>query len=200
MVDESLVPGVKSDTGQGAAGAHAVSVEPPAPKPTEVQEKPVVAKREVARADESEEEMVQVPKKTLETILKRVDALEDDNKVLKQVADKGRMARVEALRAQGKLVKSVRVGQLHGKFVVGWKLIEDDVHFEGDKLIEKQTIRVFFEDKSNEDIGVRAFANETGNIEGEVISESKDRDGNISLLVQLPDGKELTIGQNFINI
>lgn len=198
----------KEDTGQGRAGEHAVSVAPPTPTATEpvapVVEPPKTratrATRPNADAPEEEEEMVSVPKKTLDSILKRLDSVEDKNKILESVADKGRMARVEQLRAQGKLVKSVRVGKIGDKFVIGWKLIEDDVHFDNEgKLVEVQTIKVFYEDKSTAEFNVRNFANSMERIEGEVTSEGKDRDGNITLVVLFPDGNEITVNQTFIN-
>lgn len=199
--------GTIEDTGQGEAGSHAVAMGSPEPKPVEptgatvvVEEKPTRASRAAAKKDEGDDELVSVPKKTLDAVLKRLDTLEDDNKLLKSVADKGRMARVEALRAQGKLVKSVRIGKMGERFVIGWKLIKDDVHFDNEgKLVEDQIIKVFFEDKSELEMNVRNFANSMERIEGEVTMEGKDRDGNIMLTVLLPDGKEISISQNFIN-
>lgn len=200
--------GTVEDTGQGEAGSHVVAMGSPEPKSAApagatapVEEKPTRATRARApKEEEGDDELVSVPKKTLDAVLKRLDTLEDDNKLLKSVADKGRMARVEALRAQGKLVKSVRIGKMGELFVIGWKLVKDDVHFDNEgKLVEEQTIRVFFEDKTSNDMNVRNFANSMDRIEGEVTSEGKDRDGNITLVVLLPDGKELSINQNFIN-
>ncbi len=204
--------GTIEDTGQGEAGSHAVAVGSPiatgapagegANLAAPEAEKPTRTVRTRAQKEEEGDdgEMVQVPKKTLDAVLKRLDTLEDDNKLLKSVADKGRMARVEQLRAQGKLVKSVRIGKIDGNFVVGWKLVKDDVHFDSEgRLVEEQIIKVFFEDKTSKEMNVRSFANSMEHIEGEVTMEGKDRDGNISLTVLLPDGKEISIGQNFIN-
>jgi len=76
-----------------------------------------------------DKEVVEIPKTTLEKLLSRVEALEKDNEVLKEVADKDKLIRIEKLRAGGKLVKTVNLNVHHNKIVIGWSKVKDDVYF-----------------------------------------------------------------------
>ena len=157
--------------------------------------------RTVAQEKESGNRKVEVDAEVLEKLLNRVEKVEEDNKVLREAADQGRLSRIEQLRAAGKLVKSAKVNFLNNKAVVGWHKVKDDVYFDQEgRLHETQVVRVFYEgDDKGEELDYRFFARNMHKVEGEVISESKDKDGNINYTIQLDDGREFTLDVRFIN-
>lgn len=150
-------------------------------------------------ADDTEDEMVQLPKSTLDGLLKRLDKLEDETEVLREASDKVRLSKVEQMRGEGKLVKNARVTVYEGKKVMGWKMTKDEVRMEGEKLVEEQTVKLFFKDKSTKEIPYRSFVNNSTSLEGEVIEEKKTKEGQTFVVLQLEDGEEVEISTTFIN-
>ena len=152
---------------------------------------------------------VNPPKKTVEVdsdmlqkVLARVEKLEDDNKILREVADKNRLGRVEELRAQGKLVKSVNLNVFEGKIVVAWKTIRNDVYQDTKGILhEDQVVGLIFEGETGvgKEIDIRAFARLMVKVSTEVIEEGKDKDGNINFTVLTKDGRQIKIDSKFIN-
>lgn len=159
---------------------------------------------EEVTSDEPKSDEVVVDKSILEKLLSRVDRLEEDNEILRGAADKGRLSRIESLRAQGKLVKTAKVNFLDNKAVVGWSKVKDDVYFDSEgKLHETQIVKVYLDGKDGEketrELDYRTFSRTMQKVEGEVISESSDKDGNVSCTIQLKDGREYKIDVLFIN-
>lgn len=149
--------------------------------------------------EDADEDTVTVPKSTLDAILKRLDKQDQELEVLRDASDQGRLSKVEMLRGQGKLVKNARLTTYDGKIAIGWKMTKDDVRFENDKLVEEQEVQVFFEDKTSSKLSYRSFVNHSSSVEGEVISESTNKDGMKMVTLQLKDGKEIEISTTFIN-
>jgi hypothetical protein len=144
-------------------------------------------------------EMVEVPKETLEKVMATVAEQQKQINILTEAADKGRLSFIQQRRDAGKLVKTAKLTTLNGDVVVGWKILEDDVRFESGRLIEKQTVKIFFKGGKDIDMGLRAFSVESGKTEGEVIKESKDKDGNVFFTLQLENGDEIEIQDIFLN-
>ena len=150
----------------------------------------------------AKEETISVPKSTLEGIVKRMEKLESDNEILKEVADKNRLSRVEELRKQGKLVKSVNLSTFEGKIVIGWKKIRDDVYIdEKGRLHEDQFVGLIFngETEVGKELDIRSFSRLLIKIPAEVVEEGKDKDGNINFTVMTKDGQEIKIDSKFVN-
>lgn len=133
-------------------------------------------------------------------LMDRLANLEKDQKDLLSVQDKDKIAKIESLRRQGKLVSSVKVRRLYNKYIIGWKTIEDEVYKdENGRLIEKQVIRIFFEDDTTADMSMRQWASAPEYVAFEVIGKSQDADGNEFYNIKGADGKELSISTSFIN-
>lgn len=143
--------------------------------------------------DDSKEEKVEISKTVLSKLLERVDDLEN-------AADRRRLENVQSRRNEGKLVKRARISFFEGKAVVGWKKIKDDVYTDKDgRLHEDQVIEIFFEDGKSTETDYRTFSRVSTKKEGEVIGESKDKEGNENYKIQMDDGREYDIDIKFIN-
>lgn len=145
---------------------------------------------------------IEIDEDVLSKLLRRVDKLEDDNKILREVADKNRLGRVEELRAQGKLVKSVNLNTYEGKVIIGWKKIKDDVYQDQQgRLHEDQIVGLIFEGEKGvgKEMDIRSFSRLLVKIPCEVIEEGKDKEGNINFTVQTKDGRTIKIDSKFVN-
>lgn len=158
--------------------------------------------------DKKEEATVVVSKSDLEAFLKRLEGLEADNKRLIAVADKGRLAREEEKRlaADGTpLIRTVKLTRVEadGPIVVAWKLTENESFVDGNRMVERQNIRVFFENGEHKDMRLIDFYRAQKRYRGivaEIISRSRDeRSGETMLKVELRDGKQLDIPLKFVN-
>lgn len=164
---------------------------------TPVVTEPPVAPQPPVKADD---EKVEIPKKTLDLLLEKIGKLEKDVEVALEAGDKGKIARIIELRAQGKLIKSVNVSVIDGKIIVGWVRVKDDVYFdENGRMHESQIINVYFNDKTNKELDYRMFSRMKSLLPADVIRESKDSDGNYNLHIMLADGQELDIDPKFVN-
>lgn len=158
---------------------------------------------------DKKKETVEVEKDVLERILQTVEKQGEQLKILREVADKNRLTRVEELRAQGKLVKKVKLNYMDDKLIIGWKTIKDDVYFDQDKrLHEEQIIGLYFEQekpeegeqlKIGQEMAYQNFARLVKKVLVEVVEEGKDRDGNINFVVETEDGKQIKIDSRFVN-
>ena len=145
---------------------------------------------------------IEVDAETLQTVLDRVSKLEQDNQILREAADQKRLGRVEELRLQGKLVKTVKLNTIDGQIIVGWKTVKDDVYFDAEgRLHETQIYEIYFFDKTVEpkQVDIRGFNRLITKVDAEVLEESKDRDGNTNFTVMTKDGREIKLDSKFVN-
>jgi len=146
--------------------------------------------------------VIEVDADTLQTVLDRVAKLEEDNKILREAADQKRLGRVEDMRLQGKLVKTVKLNTIDGQVIVGWKTVKDDVYFDAEgRLHETQIYEIYFFDKTVEprQVDIRGFNRLITKVDAEVLEEGKDRDGNTNFTVMTKDGREIKLDANFVN-
>jgi len=66
-------------------------------------------------------------------------------------------------------------------------------------LHEEQVILGHYLDGTKSEMDYRAFSRMKEPLKGEVISETKDSDGNTNIKVQLADGREINIDIKFVN-
>ena len=151
-------------------------------------------------------ETVVVSKKDLEGFLKRLEGLENDNKRLIAVADKGRMAnlREKEKAADGSpLIHTVRLTRLShgGPLVVAWKMIDNQSYVDGNRSVELQTMQVVFQDGTTEKFRlVDFYRNQDKTTIAEIISRRHNRDTEEDELeVELRDGERITIPLKFVN-
>jgi len=172
-----------------APAAPAPKVE--APAPTEVKE--VVSNTPEAPV------MVSVDAAKLDRLLEKVATLESNQKQYEKTASQDQIAKIEALRRSGKLVKNVKLRSIDGKYIVGWKMIKDDVWMEGNVLKENQIVKVFFEDATDKELNYRDFIRIAAYFEFEVISQKIDNTGQTQYEVEDKQGKNLTINEKYVN-
>lgn len=133
-------------------------------------------------------------------LMDRLGKLEESTALYEKVQDRNKIQKIEALRSQGKLVKSVKVRKIDGKFVVGWQTLQDDVYQdENGRLIEKQTVKIFFHEGSEKVYTMRQWASVGEYVPFEVTSETKDAEGNLFFKIVGPDGLALELNSTFIN-
>lgn len=145
-------------------------------------------------------ETVTIPKDAWDKVLADMAKLKENDELLREVADKGRLERIEGLRKQGKLIKSVNISGMNGKKILGWITLKNIVEFDFQgRLIEDQTVKLFFQDKSEMEMRLVSFNRNKTFTKGEVIAESKDMDGKVTYKVMFPDGETLEISENFVN-
>lgn len=157
------------------------------PKPSE----PIVPK---------EAQGVTLSTEAFNALMKRIGDLESTQSLVLQVQDKNKIAKIEEMRRAGKLVKSVKVRKYAGKYVVGWKTVQDEVYKdEQGRLIEKQIVELWYDDSTKSQMALRQWANAPEYVAFEVTKESKDADGNLFFTCVGPDGKTLELNASFIN-
>ncbi len=149
---------------------------------------------------DDKKDVVEIPRSTLEKVMTRLENLEKDNELLKEVADKEKLNKIQNLRSGGKLVKTVNLNMINNMVVLGWSRVKDDVYFdEQGRLHEEQIILVHYEDGKKKEMDYRAFSRIKSPLKAEVLSETKDTDGNHNLKVITPEGKEINIDIKFVN-
>lgn len=191
----SSTPNASIPVGTNAPGATIPPVggNPTTPGPLDQPAKP---------ADTKKKKTIEVDAETLEKVLGKLEKLEKDNEILKEVADKNRLTRVEEMRAQGKLVKKVSLNTYEGKVVIGWKKIKDDVYIDQQgRLHEDQVVGLVFQGETEvgKELDIRSFSRLLVKIPVEVLEEGKDKDGNTNFTVQTADGEEIKIDSKFVN-
>lgn len=145
-------------------------------------------------------EMVSIPASDLAAVMDRLQKLESDAQLVMQVQDKNKINKIEELRRGGKLIKSVKVRKIGTKYVLGWATIEDTVYRdENGKVIEKQTIKVMYDDDTESEMSLRQWVTAAEYVPFDVKGEEKDEDGNLFFKIVSPDGKEIKLNASFVN-
>lgn len=150
-------------------------------------------------APKQESKKIEVDATILQDLLNKVSELEEKTKQYEQTATQDQIRKLDALRASGKLVKSVKVRRLNGKLVLGWRNSRDEVWVADEKLHENQYVEVFFEDGEKEEMPLLQFTRQCTYEKYEVLKESKTAEGVLEYTVELPGGKELIVKETFIN-
>lgn len=149
---------------------------------------------------------VEVDVDVLDRLLKGQEAMQEKIKDLEGAADIGRLARIQAARNDGKLMKKAKISLYEKKYVVGWVSVKDDVYFdEQGRMHEDQQVKLFlFEGKGKKPsetapMSYRQFSRLAYKTEGEVVRESREADGTMSFTLLLPDGLEIELPIVFLN-
>lgn len=168
-----------------------------------------VPETEVASAApvvDNKEELVTVKKSDLEEFLARLSSLEEDNKKLLQVADRSRMAAIEEEARQKNQslpeVKLTRIGGPQGKLVLAWRLVDNESYVDNGRLVEKQTMEVFYEDGSSELMPlVMFYRKQNKETTAQVIGRTQDAENDSeSLKVRInATGEEKEIEIKYVN-
>jgi hypothetical protein len=162
---------------------------------------------EVVVEEVVKEETVVVSKADLEGFLKRLDEVEDKNKKLMAVADKGRLAseREKSVAADGqpliRTVKLTRLDSLNGKLVIAWKMLKNESFMEGNRTVANQIIEVYFQDGKTEEMKILDFyRRQNKETVAEIIKRSlNEKTGETEVEVELKDGERISVGLAFVN-
>lgn len=143
--------------------------------------------------------MVEVDASVLQDLLDRVANVETKTGEFEKTASQDQIRKIEAMRAKGQLVKSVKIRRFNGKFVLAWAVTEDNVWVADGKVYEVQKLDLFFEDGSKENITLAQFTRGAMYESYEVLKEARTSDGNIEYTLILPGGKNLVIMEKYVN-
>lgn len=149
---------------------------------------------------------VNVPADQWTAMMARLQRLEDEDAFRAKTEDKNRANQIDALRRSGKLLKSVKVRTLQGKFVRMWKkLLIDEVYKDEDgKLKEKQSVGLYLMEEAGQDdtyveMPLRQWAVVAEYVPCEVVRESKEENGDLYLTVRTKEGQEFQINVIYVN-
>ncbi len=160
----------------------------------------VVAPETPQESKGDKKQNVTLSKEAFDALMKRLDTLETTSNLVLQVQDKNKIAKIEEMRRSGKLVKSVKIRKYSGKYIVGWKTVEDEVYKdEQGRLVEKQTIELWYDDNTKSQMSMRHWASAPEYVAFEVTKEIRDEDGNLFFNCVGSDGKTIELNANFIN-
>ena len=140
-----------------------------------------------------------------EELKKEIDALKEQNQslneLLLQVADKKQLA-IYYQRHQAKVPPIVKLRTIEGKVIVGWRTVKDDVYQDSQTMrwVEKQIIEIIFEDGKTQQLALMDYVRLYRHIEAKVMSTlTNTADGKIAFKVQAENGKEYTVGAEYVN-
>lgn len=161
----------------------------------------------VAEETPEEEETVVVSKADLQGFLNRLNTLEEDNKRLIAVADKGRLAheRERAIAKDGapliRTVKLTRLDSNRGPLIIAWKMLANESYVDGNRLVEKQEIEVYKQDGTTEKMRLIDFyRRQNKQTIAEIIKRSlNEKTGETEVEVELKDGERITLGLAYVN-
>lgn len=127
--------------------------------------------------------------------------MKSDHTALMAIQNKNDLNKIDEMRRAGKLIKSVKVRKVNGKFIIGWKTLQDDVYFDTttSRLVEVQRVEIYFEDKEKQELSMRQWAVLPEYVPFEVIGEMRDTEGNIYFRVKGDNGKEFEINSIYVN-
>ncbi len=139
-------------------------------------------------------------KDSLEGLLKKVEKLEKDRDLLLSVADKRALA-MHYQRNQGDVPKNIKLRQIDGKVIIGWRNVKDDVYDTGNnKWVEDQQTELLFEDKSSKIMRIKDFERLHKKVMCERLEVINGEKGDISFKVKRKDtGKVYVINACFVN-
>jgi len=165
-------------------------------------------KSKAEETSDGDGEMVEVSKDDLKAFMRRLEDVEADNKRLIEASDKARMAaiseRERGERVQLPRVKLTRMGSPTGKLVIAWKMTQNESYVDGNKLVEKQEIELFYHDGTSEKMPLIGFyRKQNKQTIAEILSRTKkldDPENGEMLVVQIRGTDEkIDIDLKFVN-
>ena len=151
-----------------------------------------------APREEELPEYVEVPRVEMEEMMKKVRKLEEEQKMLREVADRSRLATWEE-KNRGEIQRTVSLRTLRGKVILAWETVENSVYKDNNgNFQEKQDVKVHYSDGTEEVVTYRTFGLDFGKVPVAIVSRS-EADGNVMLKVRTEDGEEYEVSQAFIN-
>ena len=138
------------------------------------------------------------------------DEVQNQLKMLREVADKGRVFNYESQQAQGqKKAMKVRLSRFAEGIIVGWKTAKDVKVFNpttGKQVGEEYQveIEVLKEDGTSQKVVLDGYptfsdARNAERIEATVVGRKETMNGEVTYDVVLPDGRTIELSEKFVN-
>lgn len=162
---------------------------------------PVVTQTEKApeAVKNDKKKMIEVEASVIEQILAELSELKSKTSDYEKTASQDQIRKIEALRASGKLVKSVKIRRFADELVIGWKVTRDRVWVADRQLHEEQDVIVYLNNETEVESTLREFTRGTEYEAYEVIGETKTFNGDMEFTVMIEGGKKLIINSKFVN-
>lgn len=140
------------------------------------------------------EKTIEVSKKYLDEILKRMERLE-------ATASKARLGTYDEKHREP-VGKIAAIRKIDKKYVVGWSdMIENRVeqNVVTNKWEEVQKVKIFFIDDTEQEMTYKQWKDRYTKVKCEVVSEAKNSDGSVDITLMLPEGEKVTLDVKFVN-
>ncbi len=185
-------------------------------KPKQPTSQNTQAPSESKKSEAAKEEVVSLPKSTLEAILSRLESTEegikklaDDNRkkdeqieMLTSISDKGRLAKWQE-QNKGTLIRTAKVSIWDNVPVLAWETVKDEVGFRDGRLIVNQIIRLYLDQliegkPKTVDLDYLYWSQNAQSEIGEVVEKSQINNREYYTL-ELKDGRKVKLDVRFIN-
>ena len=154
----------------------------------------------------TEPEKIEVSKKFLDDLVKKVEALEEKGLALESMTDRKLRGQYYA-RHKDKLPVYVklRTWEVDGKeaVIVGWRTVRDEGAYldpATNRLIEKQDIEIILEDGKKIELPLVVWNRDYKHVQCEQIGTETNEGGHLSLKLRRKDnGTEYVVGVEYVN-
>ena len=151
---------------------------------------------------EVKEEMVEVSKVDMNAVLQKLEDNKKDIAMLLDAADKGRIAKYNAMHGGDKpLIRKVKVSRWgkNGEIITSWKMLINESYVDSKGYHEKQIVEIKLENGESKQVDLvdfyRTVSKETS---GEIIG-SKNEGGKEYAIIELEDGKKIELELRVLN-
>lgn len=142
---------------------------------------------------------IEVDKDFLLGLQAQVEEFKKTAEKLMAVADKNRLAQYDQ-RHSKKLIQTAKMSFYEGKAVLAWRTVKDEVFIDGRGVYhETQIVALTLEDGSEVEVNLLDRARRVIKVSGEIIKRMSNPDGEESIVLALPDGRQFELDVNFLN-
>ena len=151
-----------------------------------------------------------MPEETIQINKQQWEEVQAQLKMLREVADKGRVFNYESQQAQGqKKAMKVRLSRFAEGIIVGWKTTKDIKVFNpttGKQVGEEYQVEVevLKDDGTNLKVTLDGYptfsdARNAERLEAIVVGKKENMSGEVTFDVLLPDGRKIELSDKFVN-
>ena len=156
--------------------------------------------------DNKTKDTKEIKKFTEEEMFTKMQKMSEQIAILEKAANKTRMAKLKEDEDASETI--IRVRAIDGKVITSWETLSNTVYRDPKTklIVEDQKIKVNFNDGSKEEMEVLTFNRKYKHVECVLVEATdlkKEEDikkyGIQKFKLETKDGKEYTIGSNFVN-
>ena len=151
---------------------------------------------------EVKEEMVEVSKVDMNAVLQKLEDNKKDIAMLLDAADKGRIAKYNAMHGGDKpLIRKVKVSRWgkNGEIITSWKMLINESYVDVKGIHEKQIVEIKLESGESKQIDLVDFYRTCNKESVAEIIGSENNNGKEYLILELEDGKRITLDISVVN-